>query len=202
MKRILFISLISLLTAIGCTPSQKVSRVSPDTQTDLSGRWNDTDARLVAEEMISDVVSKPWLSQYRENHDKAPVVIVGRVRNETMEHIDSEVFTNEMERAFVNTGKVSVVADREEREGVREERYDQQEHASYETTKQLGKELGADYMMIGNINSIVDESVSGKEVAIFYTVSLELVNIESNQKVWIGNKKIKKYIERKNFRGR
>lgn len=201
MKKLLFISIISLLTTISCTPSQKVNRISPDTRTELSGRWNDTDARLVAEEMIADVVSKPWLSQFNKSHEKPPVIIVGRVRNETMEHIDSEVFTNEMERAFVNTGQVSVVADREERQDVRDERYDQQDHASYETIKQLGRELGADYMMIGNINSIVDESVSGKEVAIFYTVSLELVDIENNQKVWIGNKKIKKYIERRNFRG-
>lgn len=201
MKKLLLISFISILTAISCTPSQKVNRISPDTQTELSGRWNDTDARLVAEEMIADVVSKPWLSQYKENHEKSPIVIVGRVRNETMEHIDAEVFTNEMERAFVNTGQVRVVADSEERQDVRNERNDQQENASYETIKQLGRELGADYMMIGNINSIVDESVSGKEVAIFYTVSLELVNIENNQKVWIGNKKIKKYIERRNYRG-
>lgn len=201
MKKLLLISFISLLTAISCTPSQKVNRISPDTQTELSGRWNDTDARFVAEEMIDDVVTKPWLSQFKEDYEKSPVVIVGRVRNETMEHIDAEVFTNEMERAFVNTGHVRVVADREERLDVRDERNDQQEHASYETIKELGRELGADYMMIGNINSIVDESVSGKEVAIFYTVSLELVNIENNQKVWIGNKKIKKYIERRNFRG-
>lgn len=198
---LLFLSVALLLMTNGCLPSQKVKRVSPDTQTDLSGRWNDTDTRKVAEDMIADIVSKPWLSQFREKYDKAPVVIVGRVRNETMEHIDSEVFTKEMERAFVNTGQVAIVADREQREDIRDERYDQQQNASDATTKRIGEELGADYMLVGNINSIVDESVSGKEVAIFYTVNLELVNIQSNQKVWLGNKKIKKYIKRHNFRG-
>lgn len=198
---LLYISLSALLAFSGCLPSQKVERISLETRTDFSGRWNDTDARYVAEDMIADVISKPWLVQFRTKYDKAPTVIVGRVRNETMEHIDAEVFTKEMERAFVNTGQVSIVADRREREDIRDERYDQLEHASDETTKKLGEELGADYMLIGNINSIVDESVSGKEVAIFYTVNLELVNIQSNQKVWLGNKKIKKYIKRKNFRG-
>ncbi len=198
---ILYITLSGLLALSGCLPSQKVERVSPETQTDLSGRWNNTDARYVAEDMIADVVSKPWLVQFRTKHEKAPIVIVGRVRNETMEHIDAEVFTKEMERAFVNTGQVSVVADRQERKDIRDERYDQLEHASDATIKKLGEELGADYMLIGNINSIVDESVSGKELAIFYTVNLELVSIQSNQKVWLGNKKIKKYIKRKNFRG-
>lgn len=200
MKNLLLIT-CTLLLAIACVPSQNITRVDPGTQTDLSGKWNDTDARLVAEDMISDVVSKPWLDQFNRAQGEPPVLIVGRVRNETMEHIDTEVFTKEMERVFVNTGKVTMVADSREREQIRDERADQQQYASYETTKEMAKELGADFMMIGNINSIVEEAVSGRQAAIFYTINLELVNVETNQKVWIGNKKIKKIIDRKNFRG-
>lgn len=201
MKKIVTLSLLLGLAWAGCTPTQKVSRISTDSTTDLSGKWNDTDARLVAEEMISDASSKPWLNQFREDNNQPPVVIVGNVRNETMEHIDTEVFTKEMERAFVNTGQVDIVASSDERRQIREEREDQQTYASYETVKAMARELGADYMLIGNISSIVDESVSGKEAAIFYTVNLELVDVETNRKVWIGNKKIKKFIERRNFRG-
>lgn len=197
----LLISLVILSTLMtGCGPSQTVNRVGADTTTDLSGRWNDTDARLVSEEMISDAVSKPWLDQFYQNHNEAPIAIVGRVRNETMEHIDTEVITKEMERAFVNSGRVQVVASSQEREQLREERQDQQSYSSYETTAALANELGADFMLIGNISSIVDESVSGKEAAIFYTVNLELVDVETNRKVWIGNKKIKKFIEKKRLR--
>lgn len=197
----LLLTFSTMLLAIGCTPSQKITRVDPGTQTDLSGGWNDTDARLVAEDMISDVVSKPWLDQFNRSEGEPPVLILGRVRNETMEHIDTEVFTKEMERVFVNTGKVTMVADSQERKQIRDERADQQEYASIETTKKMAMELGADFMMIGNINSIVEEAVSGKQAAVFYTVNLELINVETNQKVWIGNKKIKKIIDRKNFRG-
>ncbi|MEX0845208.1 MAG: penicillin-binding protein activator LpoB [Balneolaceae bacterium] len=198
----LFLPLIILsLTVISCGPSQTVSRVGADTQTDLSGRWNDTDARLVAEEMISDAVSKPWLAQFNEKNEEAPVTIVGRVRNETMEHIDTEVITKEMERAFINTGLVQVVASSDEREQLRDERQDQQSFASYESTAALADELGANFMLIGNISSIIDESVSGKEAAIFYTINLELVEVQTNRKVWIGNKKIKKFIERSRVRG-
>tara|TARA_R110000868_G_scaffold37111_4_gene131373 strand:+ start:63204 stop:63782 length:579 start_codon:yes stop_codon:yes gene_type:complete len=188
-----------LITA--CRPSNKVTRMDPGTTTDLSGKWNDTDARLVAEEMISDALTKPWLNQFSRNNQQPPVVIVGRVRNESMEHIETEVFTKEMERAFVNSGSVSVVANSQERADIRDERADQQANASYETTKKMAQELGADFMMIGNINSIVDETVDNRTLAVFYTVNLELVNVETNQKIWIGNKKIKKLIERKNYRG-
>ncbi|MEX2363634.1 MAG: penicillin-binding protein activator LpoB, partial [Balneolaceae bacterium] len=156
----------------------------------------------VAEEMIQDAIEKPWLSRFTDSHNnEVPVAIVGRVRNETMEHIDTEVFTKEMERAFINSGMVSVVASSDERAQLRDERQDQQSNASYESTKALAQELGADFMLIGNISSILDENLSGKEAAIFYTVNLELVNVETNQKVWIGNKKIKKMIDRKRYRG-
>lgn len=201
MKQLFILSTLLCLTLTACGPSQKVSRVAADTQSDLSGKWNDTDARLVAEEMITDAVEKPWLSRFTDANNLVPVTIVGRVRNETMEHIDTEVFTKEMERAFINSGMVDVVASSEERAQLRDERKDQQSNASYESTKALAQELGADFMLIGNISSILDESVSGKEAAVFYTVNLELVNVETNQKVWIGNKKIKKLIDRKRLRG-
>ncbi|MFU8811385.1 MAG: penicillin-binding protein activator LpoB [Balneolaceae bacterium] len=201
MKQILITTLIFTFAFIGCRPSQNITRIDPGTQTDLSGRWNDTDARLVAQEMIPDALSKPWLGQFQTLHEKPPVIIVGNVRNESMEHIDTEVFTKEVERAFVNSGTISIVASRDEREQVRDERIDQQRWASEESTRELARELGADYMMIGNINQIVDEAVDQRTLAVFYTVNLELINIETNQKVWIGNKKIKKFIERRNFRG-
>lgn len=201
MKHLLLPLLLFSFVLSGCGPSQQVSRVAADTQTDLSGRWNDTDARLVAEEMISDAVSQPWLANFRQDHNEPPVTIVGRVRNETMEHIDTEVITKEMERAFVNSGKVQVVASQDERKQIREERQDQQSYASYESTAAMAQEVGADFMLIGNISSILDESLSGKEAAIFYTVNLELIDVETNRKVWIGNKKIKKLIERRKLKG-
>lgn len=201
MKQSKYIILFLAVVMTACLPSQKITRIDSGTTTDLSGRWNDTDARLVATKMIRDALSKPWLNQFNRSHQQAPVVIVGRVRNETMEHIDTEVFTKEMERAFVNSGEVTVVANRDEREDIRDERLDQQTWSSFETTKKMAQELGADFMMIGNISSIVDESVSGKQLTVFYTVNLEFVNVETNQKVWIGNEKIKKLIDRKNFRG-
>lgn len=201
MKHLLFILPLALVAFTSCRPSQTITRVDSGTQTDLSGKWNDTDAKLVAEEMIPDALNNPWLESFYSKNGKAPTVIVGRVRNESMEHIDTEVFTKEMERNFVNSGEINIVASQDERVDIRDERLDQQEWSSVETTKRLGEEYGADYMLIGNINSIVDEAVDRRTLAVFYTINLELIDIETNQKVWIGNKRIKKLIERRNYRG-
>jgi hypothetical protein len=196
---ILCAALLVTAIAAGCGgPSVNVTRTDPDTVTDLSGNWNDTDSRLVSEEMISDCLSRPWLGEFRGREEKKPVVIVGYVRNKTSEHIATETFVNDLQRELINSGRVSFVAEKDIREALREEKYDQSMHASQETMKEMGRELGADFMLFGSINSIVDQ-IEGKQ-AKFYQVDLELINIETNEKVWIGQKKIKKLVERDKYR--
>lgn len=190
---IMLVALLSLLVIlpVGCS-KKVVSRISTDSVTDLSGRWNDTDSRLVSEEMIGDCLSRPWKVEHWERAKKKPTVIVGIIRNKTTEHIAVDTFIGDIERAFINTAEVTVVASAEEREQIREERADQQTYSSEETVKQWGKEKGADYLMGGVISSITDEE-DGERV-VFYQIDLNLINLEENTKVWQGQKKIKKYI--------
>jgi uncharacterized protein (TIGR02722 family) len=194
---VLLLAAILILT-LGCSSRKVVSRVDTSETIDLSGNWNDTDSRLVAEEMISDALSKPWLMAFVRDKGRNPAVIVGAIRNLTDEHIATGTFVGDIERAFVNSGNVRVVATSEEREGVREERADQQANASPETVKRFGMELGADYMLIGEINKITDQE--GREKVAFYQVDLTLTDLQSNEKVWIGQKKLKKYIARKPYK--
>ncbi len=181
------------ITIVSCA-GPKVSRVGTDTVTDLSGRWNDTDSRLVAEEMVKDALSRPWIDNYSKKYAKQPTVIVGTVLNRSHEHINVQTFTKDLERELTNSGRVQFVAAKGEREEIREERVDQAQHSSDETAKGPGKEIGADYMLKGTINTILDEAKGTK--VIFYQVDLELIDIGKNIKVWFGQKKIKKVIER------
>ncbi|UCH84927.1 MAG: penicillin-binding protein activator LpoB [Candidatus Latescibacterota bacterium] len=190
---IVLLTVLGLIAAAGCS-SKKVTRISEDSVTDLSGNWNDTDSRLVAEEMISDCLSGPWKTRHWEENGEKPVVIVGIVQNKSSEHIAIDTFIGDMERAFINTGEVTVVASKEEREQIRDERQDQQTYSSEESMKRWGREIGADYMLGGTISSITDQDRGDK--VIFYQVDLTLIDLESNEKVWLGQKKIKKYIER------
>ncbi len=193
MKKGLILMLAALLLA-GCGGSKKVYRIDPETQTDLSGKWNDTDARLVAEEMISDALARPWLINYVEKMGQKPVVTVGTIRNNSSEHIDTETFTTDFERELLNSGQVRFVANKLQRDEIRDERFEQQDFASPETMKKIRNETGADYILLGAIKTIVDE-IEGTKV-VFYQTDLELINIESMEKAWIGTKKIKKEISR------
>jgi len=191
MKKIVVLFLIVGLL-VGCSSQRQVVRMDPETQTDLSGDWNDTDSRLVAEEMISDCLSRVWLSNFGEKNGRKPIVTVGRIRNKSAEHIDMETYTTDFERELINSGRVRFVATKFQRDDVRDERLDQQEWASRETVKKIRNETGADYLLLGAIKSITDQ-IEGKKV-VFYQTDLELIDIETNEKVWIGSKKIKKGI--------
>lgn len=193
MKKTLLILGITSFTILSACKSRKVERIDPTQQTDLSGRWNDTDSRLVSNEMISDCMAKPWRTEFTAAKGKKPVVIIGTVRNKTTEHIESETFIKDIEKAFINSGLVSVVQAGDARKELRDERNDQQTFASENTKKKWGLEKGADFMLNGLITSIVDQY--GKNKVVYYQVDLELTNLETNEKVWIGDKKIKKAIQ-------
>lgn len=197
--------LLLALTATACS-NKHVTRVEPDTVTDLSGAWNDTDSRLVANALIEQSVTGPWLERYFNNHGgDAPAVIVGEFRNRTSEHIEVTVFVRDVEFAYINSGLVTVVASAEEREEIRGERDDQQDFSRADTRARLGQELGANYILQGDLTSIQDEEettrfgVSRKEAIVFYQVDARLIDLESNAVVWAGQHEIKKYIERQPF---
>jgi len=191
MKRILLFLVLATLVA-GCSSSKQVTRLDTQSTTDLSGQWNDTDSRLVAEEMIRDCLSRVWLTDFAAANGQKPVVTVGTIRNLTSEHISTETFTKDFERELLNSGQVRFVGSKTERVEVRDERQDQQEWASVETVKQLRAETGADFVLLGAVKTIVDQEEKNRVV--FYQTDLELINVETNEKVWIGTKKIKKGI--------
>lgn len=175
-----------------CSPS--VKRVETNLVKDVSGGWNDTDAQMVAQEMITDCLQGGWYNKYVSRKGKEPVVIVGTVVNNSAEHINTGVFIEEIQRALINSGKVEFVASSAERGEVRTERLEQDEFASEETRKAFGKEVGADFMLSGVLNSVVDKS--GSKALVFYQTNMKLINIETNQIVWNGQKQIKKYVKR------
>jgi penicillin-binding protein activator len=174
--------------------SRKVTRVDPSEQIDISGRWNNTDSRLVAEDMTKTILGSRWLTDHMAaKSGQRPVVIVGFVNNKSHEHIDAETFVKDVENSFITTQKVRLVQGGKKREELRAEKADQQTNATVSSMKKFGMEQGADYILQGSINSIVDSHKRKKVV--YYQVNLELTNIETNEVVWIGEKKIAKYVK-------
>jgi penicillin-binding protein activator len=189
------IALLTLTILVVAACGKRVSRIDPSSVTDLSGRWNDTDSRLVANQLIEQSLNAPWVNRYIDAHGgETPAVIVGTFRNQTMEHIPVNVFINDLERAMINSGVIRMVASPQERAEIRAERADQQDNARAGSRARMAYELGANYMFQGEITAIEDQE--GRERVIFYQVDATLTDLESNVRVWAGQHQIKKYIER------
>ena len=183
------------LLAAACN-NTRVSRIDPTSVTDLSGRWNDADSRLVANALVTQALTGRWLEQAGARQGgRAPTVIVGRFANHTTEHIPVGTFVRDVERAFVGSNAVAVVASADERAEVREERADQQQNAAADTRVRQAKEQGARYMLQGDVQTI--EDAEGRERVVTYQVDATLLDLESNAKVWVGQHKIKKYVDRR-----
>lgn len=192
--RVATLGLVMLtLTACGVT---RVARIDPESVTDLSGKWNDADSRLVANALIEQSIDATWARQYSAaNGGEAPTVIVGPFVNRTLEHIPVPTFTRDLERAYVTTGAVRVVASAEERGSVRAERADQQVNAIAATRARLAAEQGAQFMLQGDVQAIEDKQ--GRERVVTYQIDATLVDLQTNAKVWVGQHKIKKYVDRR-----
>ncbi len=179
----------------GCG-GNRVSRVDVNEEIALTDRWNDKDSDLVAKEMISDMLSFPWLVDFRSAHGgEKPTVIIQRVRNKSHEHISAETFLNDLKRAVIRSGQAKFVAGGAERADVRDERADQELNAA--KAKEMGNETAADFALSGSINSFVDRA--GGDKVTTYQVDLKLINMETNEEVWNGQKKIKKLQEKSSF---
>lgn len=192
MKSIISITLIALtLSSVSC--SRKVTRINPDQAIDLSGRWNDTDSRTIAQKMVTDFLSSTRYVEYAEQKGSRPAIIVGYIRNKTSEHIDSDNYVKKFEVEIFNSGAADVVESKEFRDKLRQERADQQEFSSPETAARWGREVGADLMLFGDMTSETD--VYKKKRVVNYITTLYLTDIETNKRVWYGQEEIKKFIE-------
>jgi uncharacterized protein (TIGR02722 family) len=187
---------IFALIFVGC--STKVTRVDTSETIDISGDWNDADSRMTGEKMIKDMLNERWLARFYADAKKTPVLTVGEIKNLSHEHINTQTFMNDIQRAVINSGEARFIAARDDRVSARDERKEQDQYAREDARKKERQEIGADFIVGGAINTIIDGE--GKTAIKFYQVDLTLTNIETQEIVWNGQEKIKKLVENKKVR--
>jgi uncharacterized protein (TIGR02722 family) len=184
-------AIILLATLFSC--QQSVTRVAPDTQIDLSGRWNDSDSRQVADKMISELMASERFKEYAKEKGRKPAIVVGLIRNKTSEHIDADTYIKKLEVAIFNSNVAEVVESEEFRDKLRLERAQQQDFADPATVAQWGKEIGANLMLFGEMTSETD--TGNKKRVVNYITTLYLTDIETGKRVWYGQQEIKKFVK-------
>ncbi len=140
----LVLVVVAAVALIGCG-GKTVNRVETDEQIDLSGNWNDIDSQNVAGDLVDQITDAAWVENHIEQHGTKPAIIVGSIRNKTVDHIPMKTLTADLERAFINSGRVVVVASPDEREQIHDEREalpaaHQPEHLGQEQQRQQAED--------------------------------------------------------------
>jgi uncharacterized protein (TIGR02722 family) len=184
--------LAALAAAPGCGNNWQVERRDPNTVTDYDYRFDEDDARQVAHTMIADCLARPWIDLWmHENGGKRPLIVLGNVRNDTQDYINSNIFTDPIQKELLNSGRIRVKAEKDLRQEIRDERLDTKFNDPA-TIKAVAKEVNADLMMVGNIKDQKERTADGRKVISYYQVTLELINVETAEKIWIQNAEIEK----------
>lgn len=173
-----FVGLASILgLAAGCGGPKAFTKGEYDDPTRvelLDDKFNESDMQQMADTVIKAMVSCGYVA----NAPRPPVVIVERVKNKTEEHIDTESLTDKVRTALIKTGKVRFV-NKEERGTIDSEyQYNEAGNVSGPTQKKRGKQIGADYILSGNLATNIQQV--GKDKFVYYKLTMNLTNLESS----------------------
>jgi uncharacterized protein (TIGR02722 family) len=172
----------------GCGPKAYVKGEYDEVQTEnnMNDLWSETDMQKVVADLVASMTTHPEIS----NAKKPPIVMVTKLQNKTSEHIDTQSVMDMVRVELSRGGRVAFV-DKEARDDVAEEYgYQNSGMVSDVSKKGPGGQVGADFIINGRLDSIVQEV--GKEKTVYYKVTLNLTNLKTNVISWTDYKQIRK----------
>lgn len=192
MNRILVAALIgSSLIATGALTgcANKVAYGDAQAVETVNTDFGSTDLQMIAGKMTDEMLAFPPVVQVTSQ--RRPVIFVDKIKNKTTEHIDTESITDTIQTKIIGSGKFRFV-DMSAVKGVQEQLDFQQESGNVDpkTAVKIGAQIGAEYMLYGNMSSIVKQQGSTRDV--YYKFTLKLMHLQSGIVEWQGEKEIRK----------
>lgn len=189
--RISILTILLFLTVTfiqGCGPKAftKGGYDDPNKVILLDDKFGENDMQLISNQLVDSLSKSDKIAKLSQ----PPVVMVGRVRNRTSEHIDVKSITDKIRTALIKSGKFRF-ADKEAREELAEEyEYQGGKFVDKKSAKGAGKQIGVDFLITGDVASNVQEV--GKDKVVYYKTTLNLINLETNIIEWSDEKEIRK----------
>ncbi|HYO51997.1 penicillin-binding protein activator LpoB [Archangium sp.] len=164
----------------------------PNTIEMLSDHFNENDLQLIAKKMVNSLAGSPRFAQPGQ---QLPVVLVGRLKNKTSEHIDMASLGDKIQTGLAQTGRFALL-DKAAREDLAEEyEYQQSGYVRPDEAKGPGQQASADYLLTGEMSSIIQQV--GNDKLVYYKMTAKLNNVRTGIVEWTDEKEIRKKFERK-----
>ncbi len=185
-----------LLSASGCGPKAFVKGEYDENvsaENNMNDLWSETDMQKVVQELSASMLGHPSIA----NAKRPPIVMVTKLQNKTDEIIDTQSIMDMLTTELARGGRV-VLVDKEAREDVAAEyEYQNSGMMNEESKKGPGGQVGADFILNGRLDSIVQQV--GKDKSVYYKVSLNLTNLQSNLKAWTDYKQLRKRFRKRSI---
>ena len=186
--------IVSLLGLTNCGPKAFVKGEYDENVEEtnlLNDKWSESDMQNAVKDLVASATAHPAIKGAK----RPPIVMVTRLQNKTDEHIDTQSITDMVTVELMRTGSVTFV-DKAAREDIAEE-YDYQDSGmvSRETKKGKGNQTGADFILNGRLDSIVQQA--GNEKTVYYKMTLNMTNLSTGLIVWTDQKQIRKKFKKR-----
>lgn len=197
MKRKLSLVVLSLsvFSLVNCGPKAFVKGQYDDVNREnlMNDQWSETDMQKAVQDLVASLMTSPAINQSK----KLPVVMVTGLQNKTSEHIDTQSVMDMIRVELMKSGKVGFI-DKEARQDISDEyNYQNSGMVAEETKKGPGGQVGADFIINGRLDSIVQEV--GKDKSVYYKLTLNLTNLKSSMITWSDQKQIRKTFKKKSI---
>jgi penicillin-binding protein activator len=193
----LYLPLLAALTLAGCSTERAFTKgeyTDPNEIDLLSDEWAPSDLQLIAKKIVGDLQQSPVFAQIQGR----PVVVVGKLKNSTSEHIDMQSLADKVQTQLSNTGKFAFT-DRASRQDVAEEyEYQGSGYVRPDQAKGPGQQIAADYIMTGELASIKQRV--GSDEFIYYKMTAKLTNLRTGLLEWTDEKELKKKFQKQGIR--
>ena len=156
----------------------------------LTDQWSETDMQKSVTDLVSSMLAHPSLAQ----SSKKPIVLVTKIQNKTNEHVETQSIADMIKVELTRSGKV-VFIDKEAREDIANEQSYQESGAVGSNKIGKAQQVGADFILNGRLDSIVQEV--GKDKTVYYKLTLNLTDIRSGLIVWTDHKQMRKVFRKK-----
>ncbi len=164
----------------------------------ISTEFGSSDLQQIAETMVDSMITFPPMVEMTAS--RRPVVSVDKVKNKTMQHIDTESVTDSIRTKLIRSGKFRFI-DRTTDAQTVEELKTQHDSGLVDkkTAVDFGQQIGAEFLLTSNFSEIRQKA--GSTTDVYYKFTMSLKNLKTGILEWSDEKEIRKVFKRGTFGG-